>query len=99
LRLLRPVADVIEATQAIAALISCSQTIDWPFRPVLTGPDWTEGIALRLGNTSGEILGIAVWDGGIPLFLPGEKRTLQQGFSSACDPQDFFGLVTGMGHA
>jgi hypothetical protein len=33
---------------------------------------------LRLGNTSAEILGIVVWFGGIPLFRPGEERTLQR---------------------
>jgi hypothetical protein len=33
----------------------------------VAGP--AEGTALRLGNRSEEILGIAVWFDGIPLFL------------------------------
>jgi hypothetical protein len=60
------------------APISYLQTINWPFRSARHGRRWTEGIALRFGNTSAEILGIVVWFGGIPLFRPGEKRILQR---------------------
>jgi hypothetical protein len=75
------VAVVVAEAQPVArleALISYLQTINWPFRSARHGRRWTEGIALRLGNTSAEILGISVWFGGIPLFRPGEKRTLHR---------------------
>jgi hypothetical protein len=57
-----------------------------------------EGTALPLRNRSGEILGIAVWFGGIPLFLAGEERTLQRELVLRAS-RNIFWSGDGMGHA